>query len=138
MLYDVFWKKAFRWGNSFIGRQEISDKRYFNDITISKGMIMEFTIKEDASTITITVRGPMELNSIKEFQNKVIELGTASPRNVILDIKEVEYIDSTGISVLITLNRQQKQNGKSLIIINASQRVANLLELSSLSDLLQS
>ena len=99
---------------------------------------MEFTIKEDASTITITVRGPMELNSIKEFQNKIIELGAASPRNVILDIKEVEYIDSTGISVLITLNRQQKQNGKSLTITNASQRVANLLELSSLSDLLQS
>jgi anti-sigma B factor antagonist len=101
-------------------------------------MIMEFTIKEDASTITITVRGQMELNSIKEFQNKVIELGAASPRDIILDIKDVEYIDSTGISVLITLNRQQKQNGKSLTITNASQRVANLLELSSLSDLLQS
>lgn len=99
---------------------------------------MDFTIREDSSTITITIIGPMELHSIKEFQNKVIELETAAPRDIVLDIKEVEYIDSTGISVLITLNRQQKKNGKSLKIINASQRVANLLELSSLSDLLQS
>ncbi len=99
---------------------------------------MDFTIREEGSIITITLQGPMELHSIKEFQNKVVELDTASPRDIVLDIKDVEYIDSTGISVLITLNRQQKKKGKSLKIMNASQRVANLLELSSLSDLLQS
>lgn len=99
---------------------------------------MDFTMQEDASTITITIKGPMELHTIKEFQNKVIELDTAAPRDIVLDIRDVEYIDSTGISVLITLNRQQKKNGKSLKIMNASQRVANLLELSSLSELLQS
>ncbi len=97
---------------------------------------MNFTIREDPSAIIITIEGSMELHSIKEFQNKVIELGTAAPRDIVLDIKDVDYIDSTGISVLITLNRQQKTNGKSLKILNASQRVANLLELSSLSDLL--
>lgn len=99
---------------------------------------MDFTIREDASTMTITISGPMELHSIKEFQNKIIELDSATPRDIVLDIKDVEYIDSTGISILITLNRQQKKHGKTLKILNASQRVTNLLELSSLSELLQS
>ncbi|MCX7677675.1 MAG: STAS domain-containing protein [Spirochaetes bacterium] len=97
---------------------------------------MNYTIKEETSTITITIEGAMELRSIKEFQNKVTELASSKARDIVLDLKDVEYIDSTGISVLIALHRQQKQNGKSLRILNPTQRVASLLELSSLAELL--
>ncbi len=97
---------------------------------------MDYTIRQDAATMTITINGPLELHSIKEFQKKVIELNSGEQKDIIIDLAGVDYIDSTGISVLIMLSRQQKEKGKLLKIDNPTQRVLSLLELSSLSELL--
>ena len=79
----------------------------------------------------------MELQTIKAFQNKISEIEPSIRKDMILDMSDVDYIDSTGISILIMLNKQQREKGKTLTIRNASQRVKSLLELSSLSDLLR-
>jgi anti-sigma B factor antagonist len=97
---------------------------------------MDFTVTEDASHLLLTINGPMELHTVKELQNKIIELNSAVNKDIIIDLSSVDYIDSTGISILIMLNRQQKQKGKGLKIRNATPRVSNLLDLSSLSELL--
>lgn len=98
---------------------------------------MNFNITDDPSTLVITVNGPMELHSVKDLQAKIVELNATINKDVVIDLADVDYIDSTGISVLIMLHRQQKQKGKSLSIRNATPRVANLLDLSSLSELLR-
>ncbi len=97
---------------------------------------MDFLVNDDGEITLITLKGPMELQTIKAFQNKISEIEPSIRKNITLDMREVDYIDSTGISILIMLNKQQKGKGKALSIINASQRVKSLLELSSLSDLL--
>ena len=97
---------------------------------------MDYTVTEDASTLLIAINGPMELHTVKDLQNAIIELNTTVNKDVTIDLANVDYIDSTGISILIMLNRQQKQKGKALKIRNAASRVMNLLELSSLSELL--
>ena len=98
---------------------------------------MDFLINNDGEKIIITVKGPMEMQTIKAFQNKISEMESSIHKDMILDMDAVDYIDSTGISVLIMINKQLAEKGKSLTIRNPSQRVKNLLELSSLSDLLR-
>ncbi len=98
---------------------------------------MNFNITEDNSTMIIKINGPMELHSVKDLQARIVEINASLDKNVEVDLADVDYIDSTGISVLIMLHRQQKQKGKSLSIKNATPRVSNLLDLSSLSELLR-
>ena len=101
------------------------------------GKLMNFNITEDNSTMIIKINGPMELHSVKDLQARIVEINASLDKNVEVDLADVDYIDSTGISVLIMLHRQQKQKGKSLSIKNATPRVSNLLDLSSLSELLR-
>jgi anti-sigma B factor antagonist len=98
---------------------------------------MDFLVNNDGEQVLITIKGPMEMQTVKVFQNKIAEMETSIQKDMILDMGDVDYIDSTGISILIMLNKQQREKGKALTIRNASQRVKSLLELSSLSDLLR-
>lgn len=97
---------------------------------------MEYQVIESPETITIVANGPIEMRSIKDFKDKLLELGETTNKNIEIDLSHVDYMDSTGIGLLITLLKKQKKKDKHLRISNASPRVLSLLELSSLSEVL--
>lgn len=98
---------------------------------------MKFEIIETDTTITINLEGAIELQSIKDFRERLEGMDFSVLRDIEIDLSGVGYIDSTGISLLIMLYKKQKQNNKGFIVRNPSQNVAGLLELSSLRDVLQ-
>lgn len=95
---------------------------------------MEIAINENDDNILITVSGDIEMMTIKEFKEKLFEVGQNVDKNVELDLSNVDYIDSSGVGVLISLLKLQKKKGKVLKIDKVSSQVLNVLQLSSLSD----
>ena len=97
---------------------------------------MEYQIVESQDIVTIIANGPIEMRSIKDFKDKLLEMGDSTDKNIEIDLSHVDYMDSTGIGLLITLLKKQKKKDKQLRIVNATLRVLSLLELSSLSEVL--
>ena len=58
----------------------------------------------------------------------------STDKDIEIDLSEVDYIDSSGVGVLISLLKLQKKKEKELIIEKVSSKVLNVLKLSSLSD----
>jgi anti-sigma B factor antagonist len=95
---------------------------------------MDIEIKDDQDVIRITVNGDIEMMTIKSFKQKLFEIGQNTNKNIEIDLSNVDYIDSSGVGVLISLLKLQKKKGKALIINKVSSKVLNVLKLSSLSD----
>ncbi len=95
---------------------------------------MNIEVKDNEAVISVKVNGDIEMMTIKEFKEKLLELGQSADKDIELDLSEVEYIDSSGVGVLISLLKLQKKKDKVLQIKKASQKVMNVLKLSSLSD----
>ncbi|MBN1534950.1 MAG: STAS domain-containing protein [Spirochaetes bacterium] len=95
---------------------------------------MDIEIKDDQDVIRITVNGDIEMMTIKSFKQKLFEIGQNTNKNIEIDLSNVDYIDSSGVGVLISLLKLQKKKGRSLIINKVSSKVLNVLKLSSLSD----
>jgi anti-sigma B factor antagonist len=95
---------------------------------------MEIAINENDDNVLITVSGDIEMMTIKEFKEKLFEVGQNVDKHVELDLSNVDYIDSSGVGVLISLLKLQKKKGKVLKIDKVSSQVLNVLQLSSLSD----
>ncbi|MDY6967696.1 MAG: STAS domain-containing protein [Spirochaetota bacterium] len=96
---------------------------------------MDIDINESSDNVTIVVSGDIEMMTIKEFKTKLLDIGQNIDKNIDIDLSNVDYIDSSGVGVLITLLKQQKKKGKTLKINKVSQKVLNILKLSSLSDI---
>jgi anti-sigma B factor antagonist len=72
--------------------------------------------------------------SIKDFKTRLFDVGEKSNKDVDIDLSKVDYIDSSGVGVLITLLKKQKSKGRNFKISKVSPKVLNVLNLSSLSD----
>ena len=70
---------------------------------------MEIVINESDSNVLVTVSGDIEMMTIKEFKEKLFEIGQNIDKDVELDLSNVDYIDSSGVGVLISLLKLQKK-----------------------------
>jgi len=95
---------------------------------------MEIQISNNAELVNVMITGDIEMMSIKDFKTKLLEIGQNENKDIDLDLSKVNYIDSSGVGVLISLLKLQKNKGKSLKISKVSPKVLNVLKLSSLSD----
>ncbi|MBD3220780.1 STAS domain-containing protein [bacterium] len=64
----------------------------------------------------------------------VQEIATAGTdfQDVIVDLEKVVWLNSTGLGWLVGLARQRKQQGDSVVLTGANERVAKLLHVTSL------
>ena len=97
---------------------------------------MNIQVTEKGNTILISISGSIETAQIKELSELVDKLCESSDRDVEIDLGGAEYLDSTGISLLLKLHKAQKQRGLSFSIVDASDRITSLLSLCSLHDAL--
>lgn len=97
---------------------------------------MNIQITEADNTILINISGPVETANIKEFSELVDSLCKSSDKAVEIDLANADYLDSTGISLLIKLHKAQKQRNLDFSIVEASEKVTSLLSLCSLYDTL--
>ncbi|MCP4137244.1 MAG: STAS domain-containing protein [bacterium] len=95
---------------------------------------MDIEVKEAESMVSIIVNGDIEMMTIKSFKQKLFEIGQNVDKDIEIDLSNVDYIDSSGVGVLISLLKLQKKKGKTLKINKVSSKVLNVLKLSSLSD----
>jgi anti-sigma B factor antagonist len=93
------------------------------------------TIEND-NLINISVSGSADSAGIRKFIELVDSICDGEDKDVDLDLSELEYMDSTCISVLLKLHKVQKQKNKDFRISKASYKVSSLLSLCSLSDTL--
>ncbi len=97
---------------------------------------MDIDIQELDEIIKIAVTGSIEIITLKPLKEKLLEIGTNSDKNVEIDLSKVDYMDSSGMGVLLTLSKMLKRKGKALKITNPSDRIKKILQLSSLQEIM--
>lgn len=86
----------------------------------------------DPDTRVISVTGEIHVTTAPEFSTRLNDAITAGTRGVVIDMSGVEFIDSTGLSVLLNgLRRVTRADGMlSLVVSNPT--VLRLFEITKL------
>lgn len=91
------------------------------------------TSKIDEGLQLITMSGEMDLYNAKDLKDAVNAIMAESPVGIVVDLAELEYIDSSGISALLYTFTQTKARSIGLCFINIRGSVRKVIELTSLS-----
>ncbi len=98
---------------------------------------MTYSLSEQNSTQILAVG-----NLLDELNNNVI-LSEVQLRmqnginNLVVDLAEQEFMNSTGLNFLLKLMNTSRQSGGRLALANASQQVVDLLEITKLKQMFQ-
>jgi anti-sigma B factor antagonist len=97
-------------------------------------MDLRLEIKKEPEYTHIIVHGEVDLYNANELKDKVHMATDRAPSpNLIVDLKDVEYIDSTGLGILIGIKRRTNENNGKLILVLYSDRISKLFEITGLN-----
>lgn len=71
-----------------------------------------------------------------QLKSELIYLNTEGYRNVIIDLSEVSYADSSGLSALLRGNQLCKSSNGTFVLVGLQSTVKKLIEISQLSNVL--
>ncbi len=83
-------------------------------------------------TRLITVTGEIHVTTAPDFSNRLNDAISAGTRGVVIDMSDVAFIDSTGLSVLLNgLRRVTRSNGRMALVVS-NPTVLRLFEITKL------
>lgn len=97
---------------------------------------MELQLRADRKngTTVISVKGEVDMYNAPGLKEKVLSLmEDDGVKLIILDLQEVEYIDSTGLGILIGFRRRMIEGGGEMRVVIRSKRMKRLFEVTGLT-----
>ncbi len=90
--------------------------------------------KLDGTKLYAQVKGRIDTVTVNEAE-KVLKAGIDSVTDLTLDFKELDYISSAGLRLLLSLQKQMNKQG-SMKIKNANETVLEIFEVTGFCDIL--
>lgn len=90
----------------------------------------------DAHHCVLCVDGELDIGSATAFRSALGELMGTGQRHVLVDLSATEFLDSSGIGVLLWAHHRLEAAGGRLVVVNARGYVAQTLELAGAARIL--
>jgi anti-sigma B factor antagonist len=101
---------------------------------------MELGLEVDDSRSPYTVlavKGDVDVYTAPRLREKLVELVSAGARLIVVDLGGVEFIDSTGLGVLVGGLKRARSHDGDLGLVCTTPRILKVLELTRLTQVFQ-
>lgn len=82
----------------------------------------------------LAVSGEVDLASSPALEEALQEADGAESSVVVLDLREVEFMDSAGLAVVVKAHQRARRAGKRFGLVNRSPQVRRLLSLTGMDE----
>lgn len=89
--------------------------------------------ERDGDAHTITVSGELDLASAPELEAELLAAEASDARTIMLDLGGMQFIDSTGLRLLLTANARSRADSGRLVLLRPSDDVFRVFEIAGLS-----
>ena len=96
---------------------------------------MNFKISDeeiDDQTHVISLGGEIDLYTAPEFKERMVELIEAGKKNIVVDLSEATFIDSTTLGVLVGGVKRLRPSGGALALVCTDQNITKIFEITGL------
>lgn len=98
---------------------------------------MKFSIdKQDSYTIFKLEEDKLDSTLSPELKSELVSLQAQGTQNLVLNLSNTKYADSSGLSALLTGNRAYVESGGAFILTEITPFVEKLLTISQLNNVL--
>jgi len=95
-------------------------------------MALDITESVREEVTILTLKGRLTLGESNLVREKVTQLAAAGRFKIVVDLGGVDYIDSTGLGILVICFTSLKKQGGALKLVNPNKRNVELLLLTKL------
>ena len=90
------------------------------------------SVSADGDQATVMLRGELDMSGVDRAREAIEQAESAKASLMILDLSQLDFIDSTGLEVVLRAARRAHDSGRRLIVRRPSRYVKRLLEMTAI------
>ncbi|CAN5791519.1 hypothetical protein BH23ACT12_BH23ACT12_23860 [soil metagenome] len=96
----------------------------------------DMQVVTDTDRAVVSLLGDLDFHTARRLREKLLELHAQGINNVVLDMASLEFIDSSGLSVLVSGLKRLRNSDGNLTLKAVPEQTRRVLEVSGLSQVL--
>ncbi|WLR54952.1 anti-sigma factor antagonist [Mesobacillus subterraneus] len=99
-------------------------------------MNISIDVKEKESKLAVKVSGEIDAYTAPQLREKLFPLSEKEGVEMVVDLSEVNYMDSTGLGVFVGVFKNVRAHDGEFKIVGLSERLQRLFEITGLADII--
>lgn len=99
-------------------------------------MNLQTVTREDNDQIKVSVAGEIDAFTAPKLREELMPLADRENVSLVISLKDVSYMDSTGLGVFVGLLKAVRKNNGKLQLVELSDRLSRLFGITGLNDII--
>ena len=102
-------------------------------LRVSRINVLETDIRKgEADQAVLTLAGELDASNVAQLYEELAQLSREGVLQITIDIAALEFVDSTGLSAIITAHKRAAASGGELIVLAPSDDMRRLFEITGI------
>jgi RNA polymerase sigma-B factor len=101
--------------------------------TVARVMDFDVSVEEHGEVAVVAVRGELDISTSPLLRDRLVELGGGKVKRLVIDLEAVEFLDSTGLGVLVGGLKRMRSKGGDLALVCTKPRILKVFEITALT-----
>jgi anti-sigma B factor antagonist len=97
-------------------------------LCVTAGEHLQIDVRHEQGRIVLSVHGELDLASAPLLQSE-IESAETTDSALVLDLEDLEFIDSTGLRIILAAHERSRERGHTFALTRGSRQVQRLLSI---------
>ena len=94
-------------------------------------------IEKKDDYLILNLAGDLDVYSEEEFRDFIEDELKDKNLDLVIDIKDLDYLDSTGLGMFMKIYKMYEENGQKVKIINPKENILKLFKITDLTDIFE-
>lgn len=94
-------------------------------------------ISQADDKLVLELSGDLDVYSEEEFKNLIEDELMDVDKDLVIDIKDLDYLDSTGLGMFMKIYKINKEKGKRVKIVNPKDNILKLFKITDLTEIFE-
>jgi anti-anti-sigma factor len=90
---------------------------------------LQVDVRSEPDRVVLRLHGELDLASAPFLQSEIEGAQAAETALVVLDLDELEFIDSTGLRIILAAHERSRERSQTLALTRGSQQVRRLMSI---------
>ncbi len=95
---------------------------------------LEVTVRATPDRVRVALAGELDLTSVDVFTGRLAEVESRAPEVIEIDLRDLVFMDSSGLAQLFAANRRARAAGRRIVILKAAGPIERVLALAKIED----
>jgi anti-anti-sigma factor len=99
--------------------------------------LLDLITETEGATVRLALTGELDIAGAARVEKELERIERESPATIVLDLRELAFMDSTGLRVIVAADSRAREQARRLVIVRGSATVQRIIEMTRLDERLE-